>query len=84
MVNLKRHLLQVKLVSSGFDFFGTYLPSFGTGYAGSMKVIFTMAFGSLFGDMFMSFFKRRIGLKRGAPLPVVDQLDCAHRFHIAQ
>ena len=68
-------LLQVILVSREFDFFGTPLPSFGTDYADSMKVIFTMAFGSLFGDMFMSFFKRRMGLKRGAPLPVGDQLD---------
>ncbi|MBN2487732.1 MAG: CDP-2,3-bis-(O-geranylgeranyl)-sn-glycerol synthase [Methanosarcinaceae archaeon] len=67
--------LQVKLVSGGFAVFGTDLPSFGIDHAGSIKVIFTLAFGSLFGDMFMSFFKRRLGLKRGAPLPVVDQLD---------
>ncbi|MEZ5336316.1 MAG: CDP-archaeol synthase, partial [Methanolobus sp.] len=42
---------------------------------GAMLVIFTLAFGSLMGDMSMSFIKRRIGYKRGAPLPGVDQLD---------
>ncbi len=29
----------------------------------------------MFGDMLGSFIKRRAGLKRGAPLPLVDQLD---------
>lgn len=31
--------------------------------------------GALIGDIVSSFFKRRIGLERGAPLPLVDQLD---------
>jgi len=74
-------LLQVKLVSTGFTVFGTPLPAFGAGSisgtcgTGSITVIISMAVGSLLGDMFMSFFKRRMGLKRGAPLPVIDQLD---------
>ncbi len=33
------------------------------------------ALGALVGDMVSSFFKRRIGLRRGAPMPLVDQLD---------
>ena len=33
------------------------------------------ALGALIGDMVSSFFKRRLGYKRGAPLPIVDQLD---------
>ncbi len=33
------------------------------------------ALGALVGDSVSSFFKRRLGLKRGAPLPIVDQLD---------
>ena len=31
--------------------------------------------GGLLGDVISSFFKRRLGLERGAPLPLVDQLD---------
>jgi len=29
----------------------------------------------MLGDLLGSFIKRRVGLKRGAPLPLVDQLD---------
>lgn len=68
-------LLQMRLVSSGFAVFGTTLPAFGMSTTSSVIVILAMSCGSLFGDMFMSFFKRRLGLKRGAPLPVIDQLD---------
>ena len=68
-------LLQMNLVSSGFAVFGMTLPAFGMDAASSVTVILAMSCGSLFGDMFMSFFKRRLGLKRGAPLPVIDQLD---------
>lgn len=38
-------------------------------------VLPVMAFGALFGDLVKSFFKRRIGVRRGHPLPVADQLD---------
>lgn len=31
--------------------------------------------GALLGDMLFSFIKRRLGIKRGAPLPLADQLD---------
>ena len=68
-------LLQMRLVSGGFTVFGITLPAFGMSIAGSVIVILALSCGSLFGDMFMSFFKRRLGLKRGAPLPVIDQLD---------
>ncbi len=33
------------------------------------------ALGALLGDMLGAFIKRRIGLERGAPAPVLDQLD---------
>ena len=36
---------------------------------------FLMAFGALVGDAVGSFLKRRIGIERGAPAPVMDQLD---------
>ena len=68
-------LLQMRLLSGGFAVFGITLPAFGTSIVSSVTVILAMSCGSLFGDMFMSFFKRRLGLKRGAPLPVIDQLD---------
>ncbi|HJH32478.1 MAG TPA: CDP-2,3-bis-(O-geranylgeranyl)-sn-glycerol synthase [Methanosarcinaceae archaeon] len=68
-------LLQMGLVSNGIAVSGVTLPAFGISTAGSVIVILAMSCGSLFGDMFMSFFKRRLGLKRGAPLPVIDQLD---------
>jgi len=36
---------------------------------------FLLGFGALFGDMVESFFKRRLGIKRGTPLPLLDQWD---------
>ena len=67
--------LQTWLNSGGFTVFGIEMPSFGQDYLSVFKVIFALACGSLFGDMFKSFFKRRMGLKRGASLPLIDQLD---------
>lgn len=70
-------LLQMYYLSKSTTLFSVELPSFAGNSlsASAVIVIFTLAFGSLFGDMFMSFFKRRLGLKRGAPLPGIDQLD---------
>ncbi len=52
------------------------MPGFGPDYTSSLIVVLALASGALFGDMFKSFFKRRMGLKRGgASLPLVDQLD---------
>jgi len=67
-------LLQMYYMSRQDTIFGVTLPSFGE-LPGALVVIFTLAFGALIGDLSMSFVKRRLGLKRGAPLPVVDQLD---------
>lgn len=36
---------------------------------------FLLGFGALLGDMIKSYFKRRIGIKRGQPWPPFDQLD---------
>ncbi|WP_269479040.1 CDP-2,3-bis-(O-geranylgeranyl)-sn-glycerol synthase [Methanococcoides burtonii] len=68
-------LMQMQLLEKYPVLFGVELPTFGTGGSNTTILIFALAVGSLFGDMFMSFFKRRMGLKRGAPLPVIDQLD---------
>ena len=34
-----------------------------------------LSLGALTGDLFGAFFKRRLGLDPGAPLPIIDQLD---------
>lgn len=36
---------------------------------------FLLSFGAMFGDLIGSFVKRRLGLRRGAPAPLLDQLD---------
>ncbi|MFH1105855.1 MAG: CDP-2,3-bis-(O-geranylgeranyl)-sn-glycerol synthase [Candidatus Aenigmatarchaeota archaeon] len=36
---------------------------------------FLLAFGAMFGDLCGSFIKRRMGMPRGAPAPLLDQLD---------
>ena len=41
----------------------------------TLKSILCLPIGSVLGDLGMSFLKRRIGLARGAPFPVADQLD---------
>jgi len=41
----------------------------------SVPRICLLSFGALVGDLFGSFIKRRFGLKRGAPAPILDQLD---------
>jgi len=44
-------------------------------FSGKYLVIASLAFGSMLGDLFFSFFKRRLKLQRGSPAPVIDQLD---------
>ena len=41
----------------------------------TVTLAFFISLGALTGDMVKSFFKRQAGLKRGAPVPFVDQLD---------
>ena len=57
---------------------GVVLGIIGTFYGsvfGGLILGFLMAFGALLGDAVGSFLKRRIGLERGAPAPIMDQLD---------
>ncbi len=42
-----------------------------------VPLLFLAALFGLLGDIVESFFKRRLGLKRGDPLPIMDQLDFA-------
>ncbi len=46
------------------------LPSFDP-----LLVVVTLSLGAMLGDLIKSFFKRRVGLSRGRPLPLADQLD---------
>jgi len=50
------------------------IPSFGI-FPVFLVTLFCLAAGAMVGDLVGSFMKRRLGLQRGAPLPVVDQLD---------
>lgn len=50
------------------------LPSFGDGIV-ALTVIIGLSAGAMLGDLVASFFKRRLGLERGAALFLVDQLD---------
>ncbi|MBI3190702.1 CDP-2,3-bis-(O-geranylgeranyl)-sn-glycerol synthase [archaeon] len=43
-------------------------------YPFSLQILFLLSFGAIFGDMAGSFIKRRIGLKRGDPATLLDQL----------
>jgi CDP-2,3-bis-(O-geranylgeranyl)-sn-glycerol synthase len=40
-----------------------------------LSVIAALSLGAMLGDLTKSFFKRRLGMDRGDPLPIVDQLD---------
>ncbi|MBS7639410.1 MAG: CDP-2,3-bis-(O-geranylgeranyl)-sn-glycerol synthase [Candidatus Bathyarchaeia archaeon] len=42
---------------------------------GSMLLGFTLSLGALIGDLFGSFIKRRLNIKPGNPLPIIDQID---------
>jgi CDP-2,3-bis-(O-geranylgeranyl)-sn-glycerol synthase len=40
-----------------------------------INVVFTLALGSLLGDMAGAFIKRRLGMERGRKAPMLDQYD---------
>lgn len=52
-----------------FYYFNKLLPVF------SLITVITLPLGAMLGDLIASFFKRRLGLKRGQAFPVLDQLD---------
>lgn len=51
-----------------------FYPTFGNGIE-SLPILFSLTFGALFGDLMKSFFKRRIGKKRGEKWIIADQID---------
>ncbi len=50
------------------------LPTFGSGYE-QIPILLALSLGAMLGDIVAAFFKRRMGLQRGAPLFIIDQLD---------
>ncbi|MBN1323274.1 MAG: CDP-2,3-bis-(O-geranylgeranyl)-sn-glycerol synthase [Methanotrichaceae archaeon] len=50
------------------------LPGFGDGWS-ALPVLLGLSLGSMLGDLTASFLKRRLGMKRGDSLFMVDQLD---------
>jgi CDP-2,3-bis-(O-geranylgeranyl)-sn-glycerol synthase len=61
--------IMIGLIQMGIVSHYPFFPLF------TMKAIFCLSIGSVLGDLGMSFVKRRIGLERGAPFPIADQLD---------
>lgn len=59
-------LIQSNIIVEGLSF---TLPKM------TIILAFMISLGSLIGDMIGSFIKRRLNLKRGAPAPLLDQLD---------
>ena len=53
------------------DVLGVGLPTF------PLVAVISLPLGAMLGDILASFLKRRTGRERGAPFPIVDQLDFA-------
>ena len=58
-----------ELNGAASDLLGVSLPEF------PVEIIVAFPLGAMLGDIVASFLKRRTGRERGAPFPVVDQLD---------
>lgn len=65
-------VVAIYAADSDFAFLG--LNDF-TGFPVMIPIIFSLCFGALLGDIAESFFKRRIGKKRGEDWIIFDQLD---------
>ncbi|WP_286856664.1 CDP-2,3-bis-(O-geranylgeranyl)-sn-glycerol synthase [Methanosaeta sp. UBA356] len=50
------------------------LPVFGTGFE-QLLILLALSLGAMLGDIVAAFFKRRLRMKRGAPLVLIDQID---------
>lgn len=56
--------------------FGQYITTpIVTSVAQGIVVGFLLSFGALIGDALGSFIKRRVGIDRGKPAPILDQID---------
>ena len=56
--------------------FGEYIVTpIAVGVLNGVVIGFLLGFGALVGDALGSFLKRRLGIGRGKPAPILDQLD---------
>ena len=56
--------------------FGDYIKTpIAIGVANGILIGFLLSFGALIGDAVGSFLKRRLGIERGKPAPILDQID---------
>lgn len=56
--------------------FGQYITTpIAVGLLNGIVIGFLLAFGALIGDALGSFLKRRLGIGRGKPAPILDQID---------
>ena len=56
--------------------FGSYIMTpIITSVSSGILIGFLLGFGALLGDAIGSFLKRRLGIGRGKPAPILDQLD---------
>ncbi|MHC1604695.1 MAG: CDP-2,3-bis-(O-geranylgeranyl)-sn-glycerol synthase [Candidatus Methanofastidiosia archaeon] len=67
--------MAVALAILQFILFKDRFPIPDTSIVQAGELGFLLGFGALFGDLVESFFKRRLGIKRGNPLPLFDQWD---------
>jgi CDP-2,3-bis-(O-geranylgeranyl)-sn-glycerol synthase len=64
LFGIVQHLFLREYIKISFGLFPFFLVT-----------LFCLSAGAMLGDLLGSFIKRRFGLKRGAALPLVDQLD---------
>jgi CDP-2,3-bis-(O-geranylgeranyl)-sn-glycerol synthase len=58
------------------NLFGEYITTpIAVGLLNGITIGFLLAFGALVGDALGSFLKRRLGINRGQPAPILDQID---------
>ena len=79
-IDLGRNFLDGRrILGDGKTFRGFFLALAAGTLIGTLQqrpfIGFIMSLGAMLGDIAVSFLKRRLGLKRGDPLPVGDQLD---------
>lgn len=68
-------IIQMIFISNISNLLQISFPPFSHPSSSTIIIILSLSGGALFGDMFKSFFKRRMGFKRGQSFPIVDQLD---------
>ena len=76
----KRHMSKKDIMASVTAAYGSEINAYAGLWGVTLPLMtvfigFMIATGAVSGDIIKSFFKRRVGFKRGAAVPFVDQLD---------